>query len=591
MTDIKDPGDNDVLFGRGGLTNNFKGNIRFRLLVNGHKLRYLAATKVEKPMVAREVVSIWRNLVPPGRFLSAKKTDKASGSAASTSDGGSESNNNKMLWSDVGDKKAREKASQSLRERTAEVQSFLEMIEIQRKLEEYEIKVSRAKPGEEVSMPPELKEISALTCNGRKLTAADISLDLLRQQQQAAGAAHMELKASLPMGLMPIQTDVHGNDNNNNGLNPNPIKEEESTSPKIKNEEINNDNSEVIKRQRQQDEEAARQIKIRKDQLRASIAALEKHAEELNAYSNSMANLESSSIGQMVPLAADLLEGIDDIMGPSLVNEAEEGNLTMEEYQKSVSEYLQKANEKASTTEENSKRSVLTRSKHASSSKESSSWLNSFNSIDEMSLTSNLLLLTPNSSNRDMHQMQPGEITAFAHQRAEEVNTLNTKSEKSMLSIDSFTMSAIMNGDRDHPTMPPPANLSSRTGISMMSGNYNNSRPNLQTRMSNNTGISMWDGPNSARAALATHISGISGVSMMSDLSNLSSNKNWNKKPAAPTSASNPATLSPNNHVEDNNALRNQKMNSNSFQKSDVSMNFSEITDLSDAMGSMDMNE
>lgn len=107
MKDIGKPGPNDVMFGRGGGTNNHVGNIRFRQLVNDHKYRYLAASKVDKPKVAREVVAIWRKLSPPGRFLT-----KTKGSKDAT-------------WYDVGDQKAREKASQCLRERTPDVIPFV----------------------------------------------------------------------------------------------------------------------------------------------------------------------------------------------------------------------------------------------------------------------------------------------------------------------------------------------------------------------------------------------------------------------------------------------------------------------------------
>jgi hypothetical protein len=97
LKDISEPGINDVLCGRGGGTNNHIGNRRFRMLVNEHKPRYFAAGKLDKPKVAREVMIMWRKQDPPGRFLIKDSSSK--------------------LWSDVGDQKAREKASQCLRER------------------------------------------------------------------------------------------------------------------------------------------------------------------------------------------------------------------------------------------------------------------------------------------------------------------------------------------------------------------------------------------------------------------------------------------------------------------------------------------
>ena len=97
LSNISEPGINDVLCGRGGGTNNHIGNRRFRMLVNEHKPRYFAAGKLDKPKVAREVMIMWRKQEPAGRFLIKDPETK--------------------LWNDVGDQKAREKASQCLRER------------------------------------------------------------------------------------------------------------------------------------------------------------------------------------------------------------------------------------------------------------------------------------------------------------------------------------------------------------------------------------------------------------------------------------------------------------------------------------------
>jgi hypothetical protein len=80
-------------------------------MVQKHKLRYLVATKVEKPKVAREVVQLWRAQDPPGRFL-ARKDDSRKGPGSVKAEG--------TVWYDVGDKKAREKASQCLREQAKE---------------------------------------------------------------------------------------------------------------------------------------------------------------------------------------------------------------------------------------------------------------------------------------------------------------------------------------------------------------------------------------------------------------------------------------------------------------------------------------
>ena len=86
----------DVMLGRGRGTNFHAGNKRYRAIVEKYKDKYSVATRIEKPMIALEIVNQVRAWSPPGRFL---KCDKTTGK-----------------WSDVGDKKAREKTSQALRE-------------------------------------------------------------------------------------------------------------------------------------------------------------------------------------------------------------------------------------------------------------------------------------------------------------------------------------------------------------------------------------------------------------------------------------------------------------------------------------------
>lgn len=92
---IVTPHPNDVLCGRGGGSNNHPGNESFRELVNEVKVPYVNCPKREKPLIARRIVEAVRHQTPPGRFLS---------------------KDNKGLWNDIGDGKAREKTSQALRE-------------------------------------------------------------------------------------------------------------------------------------------------------------------------------------------------------------------------------------------------------------------------------------------------------------------------------------------------------------------------------------------------------------------------------------------------------------------------------------------
>ena len=65
------------------------------------KHEYIAAPKAKKPQFARMVVETIRNFDPPGRFL--------------------KQNAITQLWSDIGDKKAIDKARQALREGAPEI--------------------------------------------------------------------------------------------------------------------------------------------------------------------------------------------------------------------------------------------------------------------------------------------------------------------------------------------------------------------------------------------------------------------------------------------------------------------------------------
>ena len=97
LKDIKEPHENDVMYGRGGGTNHHPGNKRYRKMVEERKVQYVNSKRLDKPLVALEIIREWRGQLPPGRFL---KHNEKTGN-----------------WDDVGDKKAREKTSQALREK------------------------------------------------------------------------------------------------------------------------------------------------------------------------------------------------------------------------------------------------------------------------------------------------------------------------------------------------------------------------------------------------------------------------------------------------------------------------------------------
>lgn len=91
------PKDEDVLFGRGGRTNNHPGNKRLRQIINNYRDTYYRAKKLDKPKLSKLIVKALRSAIPPSRFLRMNEETK--------------------LWEDVGDKRAAEKVSQRLREK------------------------------------------------------------------------------------------------------------------------------------------------------------------------------------------------------------------------------------------------------------------------------------------------------------------------------------------------------------------------------------------------------------------------------------------------------------------------------------------
>ena len=92
---------NDVLFGRGGVTNHHPGNIKFCQMVEKNKQQCCNERKrCRKRELAQKIIEWVRyQQDPPGRFLKYDDDDGA--------------------WRDVGDKEAREKTSQALREKTS----------------------------------------------------------------------------------------------------------------------------------------------------------------------------------------------------------------------------------------------------------------------------------------------------------------------------------------------------------------------------------------------------------------------------------------------------------------------------------------
>lgn len=98
---IMSPHPHDVLCGRGGGINSHPGNQTFRNWVREKKEAYnLAANKIEKAKVSRDVLDQVASLSPPGRFLQKEEFPGEPG----------------PVWVQIDDIKAMAKTSQALRE-------------------------------------------------------------------------------------------------------------------------------------------------------------------------------------------------------------------------------------------------------------------------------------------------------------------------------------------------------------------------------------------------------------------------------------------------------------------------------------------
>jgi len=102
--------DNDVLCGRGGMTNSHIGNKRFRIIVAEYQYEYLMARKKEKKNIASRIVS--RINTNGGRFLIKQQKQKQRNFT------GEDNNDNSVIvWLEVTHKKTiLAKTSQALRE-------------------------------------------------------------------------------------------------------------------------------------------------------------------------------------------------------------------------------------------------------------------------------------------------------------------------------------------------------------------------------------------------------------------------------------------------------------------------------------------
>jgi hypothetical protein len=109
--------EHDVLSGRGGATNSYRGNRAFRTLVKDYQEEYLRAKKRDKPAVASLIVDNIRKR--GGRFL--RRDTNHNRRRLNRHDGSNGSGGYMIHWVDIGDDRAREKTCQALREGAPEL--------------------------------------------------------------------------------------------------------------------------------------------------------------------------------------------------------------------------------------------------------------------------------------------------------------------------------------------------------------------------------------------------------------------------------------------------------------------------------------
>jgi hypothetical protein len=99
--------DHDVLCGRGAFINGHIGNQRLRTLATERKTLFDSGNYTEKRGLATEIISIIRNLEPPGRFLQKAQIQAKDGEGKAT-----------MEWEELTDERAIEKVTQVYRLRS-----------------------------------------------------------------------------------------------------------------------------------------------------------------------------------------------------------------------------------------------------------------------------------------------------------------------------------------------------------------------------------------------------------------------------------------------------------------------------------------
>lgn len=190
---IRTPHPHDVLSGRGGGINSHGGNQRFREWVRVRKDDYnLAPSKNDKARVAREVVALVEEQVPPGRFL--QKDPTAIGSSS--------------WWVELDDERVMAKTSQALREGAPSIRAAHKH-DVPEEGSKEAGKRNRKTPRSPKTEPSLVEEDNEPVTAGskRKYSPGD---DTYRPMQQLSSSQAMdELRANVEAARQDSVTDVY----------------------------------------------------------------------------------------------------------------------------------------------------------------------------------------------------------------------------------------------------------------------------------------------------------------------------------------------------------------------------------------------
>jgi hypothetical protein len=495
---ITKPTEHDVLCGRGGGTNNHPGNVKFRNVINEYKLRYLAASKVEKPKVARDVIDAWRRLDPPGRIL-ARKGDSKKGPGSVKADGN--------VWYDVGDKKAREKASQCLRERTPDVLPYVREMRRQQdvmtgqglRLVEQQMRLRNESAAAGTASSPSGMEMSAtnlnlnanINANGGMTNGHNIHLQNMIATMNASGMDVSAFNAAMAHGVLSSMPHTISEPDISNAFSV-----EHFFTHGFHNSQPTYSASDdpLSLQQMSQDPQRWDQASFSGD--------LRTMPQPNHVFSNiSMSTLEQLSLStDFANISPDLVGSNTSMTMPNFNGATREPELTLEEYMESMQGFNHAGEEQIDLQRTNA---LLTM--------QANSWIKSFHSIENSSKNEEMTFDDSNGSFGD--ELQKELDKSLGKELKQEVGTAGKKGKRhnklDFHSIDKASSLHKQTSTRTH--------LSSATQKSAMS---HMSTKSAQSAMS---GLSMLSGMSETTrgSKMSANRNQASSLSMMSDFTEL----------------------------------------------------------------------